>query len=354
MLSRVESQKLAATYQVLYRYSKARSLSFAFQYFFLNWVSTLLPGMIKPHFTLEKATLKKIDQEVNLLLKQDIENIQEGYYPAKVLQPESPLSLLLRLPKIVQDTYRISHRRSRAKTKEFNPDLNETLDDLPRYYRTNFHFQTDGYLSEKSAELYEYEVEMLFSGTADAMRRLIITPMKRCFEFSNGAGLKFLEIGAGTGRSTRFVRLAFPKAKIVSIDLSDAYLKVAKRKLFDFKKIDFIQADGGDLPFKDQEFDAVYSIFLFHELPLNARLQVLNEGMRVLKDNGFLGLVDSIQKDDKKEFNPLLEGFPKNFHEPFYKNYIQTPMEDLVQKLSNLPIETERGFLSKVIWTKKG
>ena len=35
-----------------------------------------------------------------------------------------------------------------------------------KHYLQNFHFQTDGYLSEASAELYDYQVEVLFSGGA--------------------------------------------------------------------------------------------------------------------------------------------------------------------------------------------
>ena len=43
----------------------------------------------------------------------------------------------------------------------------------PEYFLQHFHWQTDGYLSRKSAELYDYQVEALFAGTTDAMRRVL-------------------------------------------------------------------------------------------------------------------------------------------------------------------------------------
>ena len=48
----------------------------------------------------------------------------------------------------------------------------------PDYYLQNFHHQTDGYLSDHSAGIYDIQVEILFNGSADAMRRRIIKPLK--------------------------------------------------------------------------------------------------------------------------------------------------------------------------------
>ena len=53
----------------------------------------------------------------------------------------------------------------------------KTNKDLPKYFLRNFHYQTDGYLSEKSARLYEFQVETLFSGCAATMRRFSMIPL---------------------------------------------------------------------------------------------------------------------------------------------------------------------------------
>jgi ubiquinone/menaquinone biosynthesis C-methylase UbiE len=332
----------------LYAYARARSAGFTLEYLLLQSLSQLIPnGMPKPP-PLEWKTLQAIRNELLDLLREDSHHMVQGDYPISVLKPESPVRHFKRLPLLLADAFSIHRRRARGKTAEFDAKARDLLSDLPRYYRRNFHFQTSGYLSKRSAEVYEHQVELLFQGCADAMRRLILPRLRKRFGDTDGEGLRFLEIGAGTGRATRFVHLTFPKAKIVAVDLSDPYLKVAQRNLSSYPRIDFIQADGAHLPFKDGEFDAVYSVFLFHELPRNAREEVIAESQRVLKKDGFFGLVDSLQTGDKELFDPLLQHFPKAFHEPFYREYISNPMEGLLKKQGFTKIDQGTGFTSKV------
>ncbi|MFL5814462.1 MAG: class I SAM-dependent methyltransferase [Bdellovibrionia bacterium] len=340
----------------VYAYSRARSAGFTLEYLLLQSFSYLIPsfltggsakGMPKPP-KLDIKTIQAIRAELLDLLREDSRHMAQGEYPILVVTPESPLRHFTRIPVLLADAFSIHRRRARGKTTEFDAQARDFLSELPRYYRRNFHFQTSGYLSKRSAEVYEHQVELLFQGCADAMRRLILSRLKKRFGDSDGEGLRFLEIGAGTGRATRFVHLTFPKAKIIAVDLSDPYLKVAQRNLSGFPRIDFMQGDGAHLPFKDEEFDAVYSVFLFHELPKAAREEVISESLRVLKKDGFLGLVDSLQTGDKKLFDPLLQHFPKAFHEPFYREYISSPMEDLLKKQGFTEIESGTGFTSKV------
>ncbi len=339
--------------QSVYAFSTARSALFSAEYLFLNSLKTLLPGSEKYSEKMDGPTTAAARRAIQELFRRDSKNITDGLYPAAVLKPESPLRHLQRIPKLLADGVSIYWRRSKGQTTVFDREARELLADTPRYYHRNFHFQTDGYLTRRSAELYEHQVEMLFGGTADAMRRMIIAPMKEKFKNSNGKGLTFLEIGAGTGRATRFVRLAFPKAKIVAVDLSDPYLKLAEKHLAEFPRIDFMQADGGKLPFLAEQFDAVYSVFLFHELPLEARKAVLFESRRVLKPGGFLGMVDSLQKSDNVAFDQLLERFPHNYHEPFYRNYLAHPMQELFKDEGFFEIKMERGFFSKACWGQR-
>ncbi len=340
----------------VYAYARARSAGFTLEYFLLQSLSHLIPsflmgkaakGMPKP-LPLDWKTLQAIRMDLLDLLRKDSRHMAHGDYPLRALTPESPWRHIKRLPVLLADSYSIHRRRARGKTTEFDSEAKDLLSDLPRYYRRNFHFQTSGYLSKRSAEVYEHQVELLFQGCADAMRRLILSRLKKRFGDTDGEGLRFLEIGAGTGRATRFVHLTFPKAKIVAVDLSDPYLKVAQKNLADFPRIDFVQAERAHLPFKDGEFDAVYSVFLFHELPRSARQGVISESYRVLKAGGFFGFVDSLQTGDKKLFDPLLEHFPKAFHEPFYRDYISSPMEALMKKQGFSQVRRGTGFSSKV------
>lgn len=337
----------------IYTYSRSRTVFYALEYAFLNVLSATLPGTARFRSKLDLHTLKLIQHELNEIIKRDSRNIRQGLYPISVLKPESPLAHMRRFPKLLADGLGLYWRRLNGRTTQFSQNAKDYLDELPRYYRRNFHFQTDGYLSEHSAELYEHQVEMLFSGAADAMRRMIIPPLRKHFDTKDGKGLTFLEIGAGVGSATRFVRLAFPKAKIVALDLSDPYLHKARERLSRYSRIDYVQGDGADLPFESSHFDAVYSVFLFHELPLEARKAVLEESKRVLKPGGFIGLVDSIQAHDNAELKPVMTEFPHNFHEPFYRNYIENPMEGLLRDTTFVQVESDHAFFSKVCWGKK-
>lgn len=334
--------------QALLSYSLLRSAFFTAEGLLLPAIDLLVNRRRPKLLTDDIELLKTSRAELLNLLRKDAQNIAAGIYPAAVLKPESALKHLTRIPKLFFDGVRSAQRKSSKQAHHFNPAASDLLEGLPEYYRRNFHFQDSGYLTDASAELYDHQVEVLFAGSADAMRRLILRPMKEQIP-GNGKGLRFLEIAAGTGRATEFVQAAYPQAQITALDLSEAYLRLAKKKTSTLKKVSFLQGDGADLPFKEEQFDAVYSVFLFHELPMKVREKVISESLRVLKPGGFIGLVDSLQLGDNPKLDGALKDFPREFHEPFYKNYSEHPMEDLFSKLGVLKIESDRGFFSKVV-----
>lgn len=330
-------------------YSLLRTGNFAVQGLVLPVIDRLSTGKKRETPVNYPEHLKAALPKIQKLLEKDADHISEGFYPLEVLKPENPFSHSLRLPQIIKDAFDSAKRRNDKSAHVFDKEAEEFTADLPNYYTRNFHYQTSGYLGEKSAELYEHQVEILFSGAANAMRRLLIPQLKIHFQNSNGEGLKFLEVASGTGAMTRFLALAFPKAQITCVDLSSFYLNKAQKRLQGFKRIDYIQGAAENLNFTDQSFDAVVSCFLFHELPIEVRKQVILEGKRVLKSLGFYGMIDSLQENDDADFAWALERFPQDFHEPFYKNYTQNPMEKLIEAADLKNIQTEIGFLSKSI-----
>lgn len=307
------------------------------------------PRLLTDDFELFKTARASI----NDLLESDTARILRGTYPAEVLAPEPLMPHLKRIPILFREGIRAAQRRQDQKARVFRDEAKELLRGLPEYYQRNFHFQGDGYLSDRSAELYEHQVEVLFAGAADAMRRLIIQPLRDKFGYGDGEGLSFLEVGAGTGRATLFVRLAFPKAKITVLDLSSPYLKRAQSQLARFHRHDFIEADATKLPFKEASFDAVYSVFLFHELPRAIRSEVIRESIRVLRPSGFFGFVDSLQIGDVRGFDESLRQFPVQYHEPFYRDYIETPMAELIEGEGLQVVSRGTGFFSKFIAAQK-
>jgi ubiquinone/menaquinone biosynthesis C-methylase UbiE len=90
------------------------------------------------------------------------------------------------------------------------------------------------------------------------------------------------------------------------------------------------------IPLPDNSQDAVTSIFLFHELPPKVRRIAFNELARVLKPGGQLVLADSLQHGDRPDYEGMLELFPKNYHEPYYKSYIN---EDFGKLSANFALD---------------
>ena len=68
-----------------------------------------------------------------------------------------------------------------------------------------------------------------------------------------------------------------------------------------------------------------------------------------------MGFVDSVQKEDANERNLdwALEQFPVDFHEPFYKNYTQNPMEGLMHYRGFQKIKKDQGFFAKAVLGQK-
>jgi ubiquinone/menaquinone biosynthesis C-methylase UbiE len=176
-------------------------------------------------------------------------------------------------------------------------------------------------LSEESAKLYDFQVEALFAGTADAMRRRAYLPLAKHIGEQDDAKLCLLDIGCGTGRFLSFVKSVQPRLKAIALDLSDPYLARARKTLKSEKGIRFIAAPAEAMPLADSSIDMAVSIFLFHELPPKIRTQVAREIARVLRPGGIFVLADSIQYGDVPDFDGLIEVFPSLMHEPYYASF---------------------------------
>ena len=320
--------------------------------YFLESIPLLLVNRFIAHPDLPPPSNEDVNAlwpHIERLHAREAKNIEDGVYPVSALEFESPFKHALSFFDVMADGLRVAWRMRKNKTKDFSGGAAESSEGSPDYYRRNFHFQTDGYFSKHSARRYDHQVEILFNGTAGAMRRLILPPLKQAAPAQG----RFLEIACGAGSATRSVAATFPKAKITALDMSPEYLKVAQDNLSKFNNVDFLQGDATQLDFKDGTFDAVYSVYLLHEMPMEERRKVLQEAWRVLKPGGVLVFADSLQLDDEPELNWALLRFPRVYHEPFYKGYIENKMEDLVGEVTGQPTSVDHALFTKVVWALK-
>ena len=110
---------------------------------------------------------------------------------------------------------------------------------MPAYYAQNFHYQSGGYLTEKSAKLYDVQVETLFMGAAGAMRRQAIPAIAKFVRGRDQRQLKLLDVACGSGRFLHQLAQAFPAMQMTGIDLSQAYLQEAARHLHGRRNVSF-------------------------------------------------------------------------------------------------------------------
>ncbi|MEO0728981.1 MAG: methyltransferase domain-containing protein [Pseudomonadota bacterium] len=229
----------------------------------------------------------------------------------------------------------------------------ESVVPLPDYFTQDFHYQTGGYLTDESAKIYDVQVETLFYGSAQLMRRVGVRHALAATEGKDQRKVALADIACGTGRFLRDIRRARPALKLTGVDLSSTYLDEARRHFGELRAAKWVQANAEALPFETESQDIVTSVFLFHELPPDVRHTVAAEFARVLKPGGTLVFIDSLQMGDRPNWDGLLEAFPVRFHEPYYRQYAIDPLEDIFTKAGLTVAETELAFLSKVVVARK-
>jgi ubiquinone/menaquinone biosynthesis C-methylase UbiE len=301
----------------------------------------------RPRTDLPVPDRNQIYADMAALFLRDLANVEAGIYPMPVDHDGSLATLLHRSRLFFEDLPVIHKRRKLRANKEV---LNEeTRGKRPRYYLQNFHFQSGGWLTDDSAERYDTQVEVLFNGTANAIRRQALPPLREAFAGRDQRKLRFLDIGCGTGRFIESVKQVWPRLPIVGLDMSEAYIRHAKRELKRSSWTRFIVGKAEEIPLPDNCQDAVTGIFLFHELPPKVRRRTLSECARVLKPGGRLVLIDSVQRGDRPDYEGMLELFPKNYHEPYYESYTKEDFCGLGAACGLTYIRTVNAFVSKVM-----
>ena len=102
----------------------------------------------------------------------------------------------------------------------------------------------------------------------------------------------------------------------------------------------------------DESVQAVTSVFLLHELPAEARQNVLNEAWRVLEPGGVFVLADSVQMADSAKFASVMENFRRVFHEPYYRDYIGDDIDARLSAAGFEGITAETHFMTRV-WSAR-
>src|SRR5690606_23803209 len=154
------------------------------------------------------------------LFAKDRANIKAGLYPAPAdIRLTRAIEALRSSANFFRDLPKVDQRRlERGGTEVREQAKGEGR--YPTYYLQNFHYQTGGWLSQDSAKLYDTQVEILFGGAADAMRRVALGSLARAIRGTDQRKVKLLDIASGNGRFLRQVLAAYPRIPATGLDLS--------------------------------------------------------------------------------------------------------------------------------------
>jgi ubiquinone/menaquinone biosynthesis C-methylase UbiE len=331
-------------------YDLGQAARVAWFYAHAELAGRLAPPIVEPaEIEGSVPTLPQMMTDLYELLRRDRANIEAGYYRLPHDLYGSPRAALAQSLRFFSDLGRVDRRRRERLHDEVRGAPSDRTARYPDYYVQNFHYQTDGYLSDHSAAVYDFQVEVLFKGSAGAMRRQALLPV---VEFLRGRPIRaqrLLDVGCGTGRFLGFVKQNYPRLPVVGVDLSPAYLRQARCELSAWSWVELALGAAETLPFADASYDLVSCVYVFHELPRAVRERAAAEFARVLRPRGRLVLVDSFQHGDEPGLDGLLELFPLAYYEPYFADYVRHDLRALFKGVGLRPIGAERAHMSKIM-----
>ncbi|MGE7602307.1 class I SAM-dependent methyltransferase [Peribacillus sp. NPDC097675] len=102
-----------------------------------------------------------------------------------------------------------------------------------------------------------------------------------------------LDIGAGTGLFSSFLKEKFPKAKLTLIDISEKMMKIAKDRFKSESDVEYLIADYTDYVF-DRKYDFIISSLSIHHLTDDEKRNLFNCLYDALKPSGMFVNADQV------------------------------------------------------------
>lgn len=330
------------------RYRAGHEVAAAFLFLFTRAIHLAMnPRAHRP--TLRAAL--ELQRRFEALLARDLANVEGGYYPRDLLFATPLARYTLQIPEALYEMPRLIRRSHVGDLAVEPPPEAATAAAYPPYYLRPFHWQPNGWFSDRSARLYDLAVEILFSGTADVMRRMVIPPVKDALRGREEA--RVLDLCCGTGRFLAMLHAAAPAARLYGVDLSPFCLAEARRNLAAAPTANLLAENAEELPFDDGRFAAVTCIFSFHEMPRDARRRVTREARRVLEPGGVFCLLDADQAAPGEGISDFLRAFPELYHEPYFRGYQRDDLATLLEECGFGVVRAEVHCVSRLVAGRK-
>jgi SAM-dependent methyltransferase len=157
----------------------------------------------------------------------------------------------------------------------------------PSWYMRHRHFLPGGYLSARSAALYERLVAPLYNLPSPAWVRDHVAA-----SVLGTAPRRILELGCGTGALLATLRQHLPGTEMEGVDLSPFLLEQARAALSDDATLGLHHADAASFA-GERPFDAVVAVHLLGHIPVDhARAVFANAISNLVAPGGVLHIVE--------------------------------------------------------------
>ncbi|MBW4419852.1 MAG: class I SAM-dependent methyltransferase [Myxacorys californica WJT36-NPBG1] len=229
--------------------------------------------------------------------------------------------------------------RDRDWSSEFsqvnNPDLT-----YPNYYLRPFHAYTEGNMgwepaTEVEVAAYAVHARIWKDAGIEGDSRLRQSYHDALKAQLPKAPKEILDLGCSVGMSTFTLQETFPNAKITGVDLSPYFLAVAQYRTQHRTEAEcsdpvWVHAAAESTGLPSASFDLVSASLVFHELPREAAIAILQEAKRLLRPGGHLAIMDMNPKSEiYAKMPPYILTLLKST-EPYLDEYFALDIEQAI------------------------
>jgi ubiquinone/menaquinone biosynthesis C-methylase UbiE len=163
-----------------------------------------------------------------------------------------------------------------------------------------------------------------------ALKPVRIAVMNELLKFKDKI---ILDLCCGTGNQIKLLSKQGFK-NLSCLDISDSMLEIAKRG---DSSIKIYKEDATKTNFDHASFDLVMISFAIHEKDRNTQQALITEAYRIIKEDGFLLVVDYVFDNKTTKFSQILIRFIERIaggeHNKNFKHYIQNEgLSSLIKK----------------------
>ncbi|MBD2871298.1 class I SAM-dependent methyltransferase [Paenibacillus arenilitoris] len=161
-----------------------------------------------------------------------------------------------------------------------------------------------------------------------------------------GTTPRILDLGAGTGLLSAFMRDKFPDAALTLIDLSDEMLKEARARFKDDPNVRYVAGDYTAYPYEER-YDAVVSSLSIHHLPHEAKRALFRTVHGLLADGGVF-----VNADQAAGATPYFdESYMARWREEIRKSGL--PAQAIDASIERRKLDINAGAFDQLQWLRE-